>query len=280
MIIYTYWTMTQDIYLGMSGSILILSAMVFLYDKNYRWLSLCIILILLTGKRGELVGLLIAFLVHIYIKGRQNGIGQMAKQIVLFLAIGAFVLALLSLVAGSFLAEILTKFGTIFITDFSNLSDPEVRKAIGGRGVEILIFYQTFVEPGLMRLLTGLGYGWNVPVNVPGYEETDVLHFVHISPLNTVGQYGLILAALYWGMILGTIARATKWVKAYPEYLILAPYAAGMVFVSLTAYAIAVEPGFWIALGAISLHAHRPHKKCVSSASQGLKPIAEVKQLP
>lgn len=251
---FVYWTFVADIYLGMSASILVLASVVFIADRRWGWAALSSVMVLLTGKRGEILGLVGAIGVLVALRSQAGGIGQAARQFLLIAATVAVAIVLLPLLgADQLLAGIFQKFGQIFSADLSDLSSDEARSAIGGRAIELLTFYETFMSHGWDRLLVGLGYGWHATISVPGPNEGEILHFVHVSPLNTIAQYGLPLASAYWTGILAVICRAVPAARFLPVYIILVPYLVGMIIVSATAYIIAVDPGFWLLLGVISV---------------------------
>lgn len=256
MILYLYWAMSGVVYFGMSASILILCAMFFIDESRWKWAIVAAVMIVVSGKRAEILGLGLGIAAWFVIRGAHGHLARVAKPFLVLLC-GTFLFGVLALSgnAGGLVGSLGEKFDTFLLADFTDLTSDSTRAAIGGRGAELTIFAETFFTQGLDRILLGLGYGWNTPVLSVAGGEVDRLAVVHVSPLNAIGQYGLLLGAVFWGWIFTMAIRAIFSARELPGNRVFAPYVIGMLFVSLSAYAISVDPGFWLCLGACSVAA-------------------------
>jgi hypothetical protein len=253
-LLFVFWYLTERIYFGFSAGTLILSLVVCMHAKQTRLAFLSAFLLLLTGKRGEMAGALAALITYFAVTGRLKYVHRAILPAVgVVVAGGVGLVVLQSVLHFDVLDQVFGKFAMLGLIDPTDLGSVETRNALGGRGMELVVFFDTFFNHGLPRLLTGLGYGWSASINYIDFVEAQTIHFVHVSPLNAIGQYGLILAGVYWGGIILTVIRSFRDIGSRINFTILVPFAVGMLTDTMTAYGLAVDPMIWVALGAISV---------------------------
>jgi hypothetical protein len=251
--VYLVWVFTGAAYFGMSAYILILSTIVCIHERRYRWAAVAGALILFTGKRGDMAGAVVALLAYLAMGARSGNFRKTVLPVIGFVVMATVVIATVEIAFNiSIVDNVIGKFAAISKVDLSNGSSTDTRNAVGGRGMELLVVGGMLLDHGYSTLLWGLGYGWSVVAQFSELGEANI-HFVHVSPINTVAQYGLIFAFIYWSGILITVAKGFRNAKGWPNHMILVPYACGMLVASLASYAIAVDPILWICLGAISV---------------------------
>lgn len=254
MLVYTYWTMSGAVYFGMSASILILCTIFFLDEARWKWALLAAVMVVVSGKRGEIIGIFFAISTWLMVRGLDGGFVRVARYALIAMC-GAFLFGIISVAGheGAILGSVGQKFDTFLMADFTDLTSADTRAAIGGRGAELMMFSETFFANGLDRLALGLGYGWSIPMLSIEGAEVDTLAVVHVSPLNAIGQYGLMLGAVFWVWLAIICIKGLFGVGRVPGNRVLVPYVVGILFASLSAYVISVDPGFWLCLGAASL---------------------------
>ena len=256
-IFFIFYSMGK-VYLGMSASVLTLSAIVMLREKRIGMAMLAMALLLMTGKRGDLLGLVTAGLTYMGMTGRMKNVGRGVLVIVgIILMVTVLAVGLRVALNLDLFDAITSKLEVLSKLDFSQLDSDATRQAIGGRGMEIFVIYDALFTHGFQHLLIGLGYGWSLPIIGSDVSYNEIIHNVHVTPFDTIAQYGLGFAVVWWFAVLKTIQYGFYRGRNNPTVIVLLPYATAMVAITMTAYAVSVDPLFWIAMGAISLPVFR-----------------------
>jgi hypothetical protein len=238
----TYW--------GPSTGPLLIPAAWFAVRGKWRWAVLSGALILLNGKRGPAVAVLVTWLVLWLSMWR--GVSWRQKRSVLrwSIAVGVLMTVGVSLAVRNYNPETAPLALVATISKWQ-LLDPaqdnfDLNQASAGRFSEVALAYETFSSRPL-NWIVGTGYGWSfLDFNrLP-------LHYLHLSPLNVLIQYGVPLFFLFFAGVTGRVWRALRRRSDGPEDVVYLGVAltviAGLVD-GLFSYMYAVNPWIWIGLG-------------------------------
>ncbi|MDP3559141.1 MAG: hypothetical protein Q8R79_02150 [Legionellaceae bacterium] len=252
-LVFVYLVITHNLYMGMSAGILILATSLFVFKKDMVWGLGSVSLLLLTGKRGEILGLTSSIITILYFMFKNKLIILSKKRILQVFIVLSLLIFGVCTINNSFLPIVFLKFVSIIHIDYHDIFSAKNRIIMGGRVIELQVFCENFVtNTDWSSLLFGKGFGWFIPINVPQYTEVNFMHTFHISPLNAIAQYGLLLGIFYWLALLNVIYKAFYMVKFQLFNMIMISYVVGIVITSMFSYIIAVDPIFWICMGVIS----------------------------
>jgi hypothetical protein len=256
-----FWTISmvtgETLYLGIgTGDVLFAMSYFLVYER--RWLAaLCVTVVILSGKRGTLLAMLITLLYALRVSWLRGFYRRSLFACVM--AVGFVFLSLYfrdsitSVGWPSAITRVLEKWYQV--DPFQEEFDIDV--AFSGRNQEIALAFGKLADRP-HQLLTGMGYGWSYffDARIAGSDTTDfVSHYVHLSPANFVLLYGAPFALLLTGLLVVVMARGYLTRDRDNAHLmrkVLALYCIGTFVSSLSGYTYATDPLFWTALGTLS----------------------------
>lgn len=243
----------RPIYLGLPANILVWPLGYYVLSGRRRRAWLVGGLILLSGKRTSMLGLVVALLLlSRWVRRRKPGTKLAVVPLVLGLALVVLsvVTAAVDLGTVPVIGPIWSKWAMINPLG-SGFDLTELNRTTGQRVAEVLRSMALFTS-SVWYAIIGLGYGWTYesPILFEGSYEA---HYVHLSPLNYVYQYGVLLA----GIFLTLLVRKVVWIGdaidaddpvSYTLWLTLV----GLLVMGLAGYSYAVDPTIWLTLGILT----------------------------
>lgn len=183
------WLFGFRIYLGLACQVLII---VFFYNvqkKNYFLSLLSVLLILISGKRGVFVALLLGFLISLLPLIKKLNIVN-ALQIMAFIAIGTS-LVLFTPISNEQLLHKYTFSEKTTVDDYS-----------AGRFNEILSAYESWTS-SLENIIIGSGFGFNYTYvhHASKIADTEDYKNIHFSYLNPLIILGVPIALIYYACL-------------------------------------------------------------------------------
>ncbi len=141
--------------------------------------------------------------------------------------------------------------------------DFDYNEATAGRLTEVVAAYKSFTA-SQWHWVMGTGYGWSFIDPTRGS-----LHYLHLSPLNLLIQYGLVAFVLFMWLVYRHVSSAIwvaqrKYTPVSVAYLGVAVTVCGALVDGLFSYMYAVSPWIWIGLGLLA--ADRRRRRLPSSA--------------
>lgn len=262
----------NPLYLGISTQPLFVPLA---YTVSYRrWSSslLILALILLAGKRGPIMAVMVMLIFYLVDSVRGRILGKL-----LFSLAAVVALAILSFLLGRYVPEGSGLLGLIYgkwalLNPFSESFD--LGLASSGRSTEIAYAFQQFSATPL-NWIAGGGYGWNFfNYGAPGSSTRDFYsHYVHFSPLNFLYQNGIILAAAFLANVWRQFARAYGTIKmsygrrSTPHALSLALL--GLFVAGLFGFDYGTDPFIFFALGLLTSVARRAREGAQAATPSG-----------
>lgn len=210
----------------------------FYMQGNIIFLIVSLLIILLYGKRAQLIGAIFTYITYIFIFNRKSFIRNLA--VVLILSSGFF-FVLNKYSDNLAIRKLLYTFEIIETSE----NQSKIETVMGSRAVEIESIIKEMKGPIDYILGKGLGYEYK-------FEMRDVSKMqanAHFTPLSLLSKYGIVFT-LYFYVFFFSIFKNFK--KTSDKYLTTAIGTSVFVFIeSFFAYAIFVTPIFPIALSYI-----------------------------
>jgi hypothetical protein len=216
-------------------------------NKRNVWLSAAVIFF--SSKRGVLLAMFAVLFLYL----ARRYANRLSSLLILCFA-GTVIALTLSIITVSMI-----DFSDVFVlSSIANkltLLNPwsesfDIGIATAGRSNEIAGVLPKFLEDPL-NLLWGLGLGWSYEHTAPaGYVLK--YHYVHISPLNFLFQFGAFITTFFMLLIYNVLSKFYKTLQASKfqtiDYVIFL-YFSGLFVFALTAYMWGTNPMIWILLG-------------------------------
>jgi len=176
-----------NVYLGLSCQILIVAFYLFLYQNRNFLVILTIGIILLSGKRGVLVALMLSMFVYSF----PFMVIYRLKEVAIAICFGATVLISI----GSYNSEFIEKIGDKFtLEDTKSVNDFS-----SGRLNEALSAVEFFTKDNVRMLLgSGFGFKYIYRQEDKSLENVEDYGNVHFSPLNPLIIFGAIISIVYF----------------------------------------------------------------------------------
>ena len=256
-----FWTIStvtgNVLYLGI-GTGDMLFAMSYFLVYRLRWPAVfCLLVVLLSGKRGALLAMLVLMLYGVGVSWLR---GFYRRTLLACLAAAALIWVSLyfrdSVVSVGWPSPISSVLDKWYQIDPSS-ENFDIDVAFSGRNQEIILAFGKFMSRA-HHWVTGMGYGWSYfyDARIPGSETTDFIsHYVHLSPANFVLLYGAPMALVVLFLMQRVIARSYRIREedtAGRMRKVLALYCISAFVSSLSGYTYATDPLFWMALGVLS----------------------------
>lgn len=185
-----------SIYLGLACQILIIAFYIFVYQNRYFLAILTVGVIVLSGKRGVLVALLLSMMAY----SIPNLVIHRLREVLIVTCFGAIVLITAGIYNSEYLENIGEKFSfeeTKSVNDFSS-----------GRLNEALSAIDFFTDDKI-RIFTGAGFGFTYIYRQENQQLADVEDYgnVHFSPLNPLIIFGSIISIIYFVILFLLIGK-------------------------------------------------------------------------
>jgi len=251
-----------NLYLGIGTGYLILPFAYYLVHSKFKLSFFVFFLILVSGKRGPLLSVIIVFLFFLPFYFKKN----LIKSIFITLITVGFFLFLILITEGLTNFEGLPIYLSGPLQKLSVLN-PNAESynedlAFSGRNQELILASTHFFKSSI-NIFIGHGFGWSYFFNavIQGSTTTDFnVHYVHIAPANFFLTLGFPLAVL----ILSTIGFG--FVKAYLISIIKPPSKITLVILlfwigdfanSLSGYSYPIDPLFWLSLAYLKVNMYK-----------------------
>lgn len=248
------------IYIGFATNALLLPLSFFLIQRKRFWVLLCIVLMLVSGKRGVYLGLLLVCAIYFLPKSQKKSL----SRALILSGIVSVALIMFSFIARDWIYGLPLPSWTIGVLNKWYMLDPfqedilnNLDIASSHRSLEIQWSFKEFIGNS-WNWLVGRGYGYSFRlVLLSG--ESHQQHYLHFSPLNFLYQYG-ILGVFFLILIFRRLEQAYKVImqnlKSKPFelsiFMTFALYSLGSFVVGLTGFTYGQDMGIWISLGILS----------------------------
>ena len=261
-------------YLGFSCQYLLLPLAYYLSRKKYALALLTGVLIMLSAKRGVYLGA--GAILFFYAVRRVKSLVT-----VLLILAGAGVLSVSLLIFASEFIAGLPVIGTVaskldLLLKMDDMAQLSI--ATSGRSTELLAALFLLLEDW-KNLIFGMGYGWHFSWSSIYHPEYIIKsNYVHISFVNYILQYGLIMGGM---LILFIVERPLAMFKTLrqrllpPEMWWLPLFIIGKLITAQTAYSLARDVIFWILLGVASRLVVETKQVCRIDCSEAACAVGE-----
>lgn len=194
--VFSEYVLGINVYLGLSCQVLIVAFYLFLYQNKNFLVILTIGIILLSGKRGVLVALLLSMFVYSF----PFMVVYRLKEVVIAICFGATVLISI----GSYNSEFIEKIGDKFtLEDTKSVNDFS-----SGRLNEALSAVDFFAKDNVRMLLgSGFGFKYIYRQEDKSLENVEDYGNVHFSPLNPLIIFGSVIAIIYFLILILLILK-------------------------------------------------------------------------
>jgi len=247
-----FWAIMLDkgYYPGLGLATLLIPFSFFLIRRNYVGALVCMLALLASGKRGVFIAFLIVVLVYFGMK-RIRSFSTLAviSGCCLAMVLGLSFWALLQF-DSSYPA--LSKWSVI--NPLSEETDVEVGSS--GRWTEILRAYEAFSQTALGWIFgAGLGFKYQWWSDSGHWDYDPDRHYLHMSYLNYLFQYGIILTTVFLVLIYKILAIAYTYIRDHPNDIVshvLFLYVIGKLTHAVFGFVLGADPLLWAALGMLA----------------------------
>ena len=248
----------RALYLGIGTGDVMFAFCYFIVHRMRFATILCAVVIILSGKRGTLLAMLVTLLYSVrlpFLRGFYvRSIFALGAGAGFIFATFYFREAIMGVGLPSALSSVLDKWYQV--DPFAETFDIDL--AVSGRNLELSLAFGKFAQQS-HHWLVGMGFGWSYffDARIAGSETTDFFsHYVHFSPANYVLLHGAPLALVTLFLMLRVIAIGYRTAKANTTdgkmQRVLALFCISAFVSSLSGYMYATDPFYWICFGTLS----------------------------
>lgn len=225
-----------NFYFSVSGKILLIPATMFLLKDKLKMYFYTIGIIVLGGKLGVLISVLISSIFILKLKFKISNLIFLFTFICLIL----FVTLLLYIIKDISNIGIIYKINANY--NIWNIDIENIKNFGGGRLIELISVFKHF---SLSDYLLGKGIGFEY-LNIEN--ENEFIHNVHITPFGLISKFGVLLTFCMYILIFYYLFKKNN-SKNVILNVFFKSIIIGILFFSLTEYSFFVNLILWMSLG-------------------------------
>lgn len=225
-----------NFYFSVSGKILLVPAALFLLKDRLKMYFYTIGIIILGGKLGVLISVLVSSIFILKFKFK------ISSLIFVFTFICSIIFVMLIL----YIIKDISSIGIIYKINVNyniwNIDFENIRNFGGGRLIELISVFKHF---SLSDYLLGKGIGFEY---LSVENENEFIHNVHMTPFGLISKFGIVLTfcmyiLIFYSLFKKNISKNVMLTVFFKSIII------GILFFSLTEYSFFVNLIFWMSLG-------------------------------